>query len=266
MDDAEFFPRATESPTPDRTPDPEARGRNRLAPPQFEVPPTIQCGVNFRVGDPTRTCREIKRIRDVLGGIPQVAFVSASDNFVVLSARIKSVLRRLQIPGEKYEWPSEEVYLKPFHNSPQAKFQPLDDTCVEERIKQAWRNEAARTRSENDVVVHLFVYLTLEAGQTVPTVRTTGGSSAARPTASIHRGTAASFARALSAIDRHNILPGVSQITAPLARQTLARDLSRNPSRLPPDGEEISIPTNPSYRQAESIDRQRQELELSDSL
>ncbi|KAG0227463.1 hypothetical protein BGW42_002937 [Actinomortierella wolfii] len=88
----------------------DAEGRSRPPPPpQFEIPSTIQCGVNFRVDDPTRTCREIKRIKDVLGGVPQVPFVPSTDNIGVLSARIKSELNRIQIPGEKYSWVSEHV-------------------------------------------------------------------------------------------------------------------------------------------------------------
>lgn len=134
--------------------------------PLFNPPAVIQCGVNFRIGDPSKTCREIKRIRDVFGGIPEVPFKTDVDSFGVLVERIKVQFNRIRFPGETYTWHPRAVFLKPYHNSKQGTFRLLDATNAHGRIEQAWRNESARLKRDDGIVVHLFVYLSLHANGT----------------------------------------------------------------------------------------------------
>ncbi|KAF9975995.1 hypothetical protein BGZ73_000160 [Actinomortierella ambigua] len=243
-----------------------------------EPPDSILLKVEFRVGEPGTTCRIIKDIKAVYPSPPQVSFQISpnGDTLGILRERIKQLLRAFKPPLSKkrYSW-SGDVYIKPFRWSGQRSNELLDDDNLRVKVLTAWRSEASSSTVGNtdpsQRPATVFVYL---QGDKVTNAsgsgsqRTNNGANASSSTSTggtlpqYQRATPAAIQRAMEMHRAKNTAGKVSRpISEPLAMATMARGLARQgATAITDDDDVLEIPNNPTFLQAESIDRQHAEL------
>ena len=174
------------------------------------------------------------------------------DTFHILCARIRGCIPT-NLPGVR--WPIDgQPYVKPSKHATAKLFQLLDENTYLESLQKAWRMEIKRGVSPEDVVVHIFAYVQYPEAR----VSTSVVSAAAGGGTTIHRATASRRAAATERIQQA-IDDGQIQAPGPISRIFLTQRLAQD-ARLPDPEEPLPLPETATYRQAQYLNSQIEQV------
>lgn len=193
---------------------------------EVPLPTQLQCELTVKAGRPLERCRD--------KGVALTFDINVVEGYGVLRAKVKSAFAT----KERLCWDdSLDVYIKLAKNAPQKAFAKMDEEGFEALLHTAWRNARLRRGGQEGFQLNLFVYVEKQKKT---------------PATTLHRATENRVQQVLPRVQE-----ALQEANVPFGAATL-RYAATAQARLP-DGEEVRVPDNTTFRQLQHIDSLEQE-------
>ncbi|KAI9996639.1 hypothetical protein PInf_014380 [Phytophthora infestans] len=197
---------------------------------EVSLPSHLRCELTVKAGRPLERCRD--------KGVALSFDIDVSEGYGVLRAKVKSAFAT----KERLCWSDDlDVYIRLAKNAPQKAFVKLDQDGFEPSLQAAWRNARLRRGGQVDFVLDLFVYV---------------AKPKKAPATTLHRATENRVQQVIPRLQTALLTANV-----PFGPATL-RYAATAQARLP-DGEDVRVPDNTTFRQLQHIDSLEQQAASS---